>query len=104
MNDSAAIPKGEEADDKLGDDVSLEPSILYPGHSAVCVRKDGMLVCWNCFELLVDTIDLPMRKKDGSSSVLVRVCRTTKCAGAVQQENRKREGDRNRIVVPGRRE
>jgi hypothetical protein len=78
----------EERDEKLGDNLALEPSPTFEGKSAGVCQKEGRFVCWNCFNLLSGKFtDLQM------GHAIIRVCDDRACINKVLEQNAKRAGD-----------
>lgn len=86
-------------DEKLADNVTLDPSPFFPGKSAAVAEKDGNRVCWNCFEMLIpgEFADYVM------GHAIVRVCKQRECMRAVMDTNMKRDREKGagRIITIG---
>lgn len=89
MNEEQAseIPKDEEPEEDLGDDVIFEPSRDYQGRRAAVAIKDGLQVCWTCFEPL----DGEYREAILGDGIL-RICaKNQSCSRSVGRANLERE-------------
>lgn len=85
-------------DDKLGDNIALEPSPEYDGKLCSVAMKNGNAICWNCFEPLAGRYtDLVMGEG------IVRFCKERECHRKVMDANSKRarEAGAGRIITSG---
>jgi hypothetical protein len=87
------VNEHEKPEADLADDVKLEPSTAFPGWSAAVAFKDGMHVCWNCFDPLGDHHDLRM------GETIIRVCRKAECVSSVHATNRARALAEKKIIL-----
>lgn len=87
----------------LADDVIFEPSLVYEGRKVAIAVKDGIQVCWCCFEPVTanECLDALM----GEGGVVVRICRGDEsCRKKVGADNRQRDSERrkgNIIMLDG---
>jgi hypothetical protein len=82
----------DRSEDDLADDVKLEPSTTYPGKLAAVAYKDDCYVCWNCFDVLTDHVDILMDQS------IVRFCKTRACINSAMAAKRAKAGDKNRLI------
>ena len=85
MSDNTELASADNRD--LADDMVFEPSDQFPGRKVAVAIKDGLQVCWCCF----DTVQHQSFFDAMMGDALVKICSDPECRRAVGRNNHVRE-------------